>query len=511
MGMQGKGLLFFFADVFWRDYLNGPDVRARERFLGGAISNKERMRLLANCSQIIFYLKGDVPLDNDVIEALIWAVSEYGHEVLGIEPRLDIQSHLLRCARTEPELHVLKEYYRDHFFHCLEVCFLGHFLLELRVKGEPLLKKVGKILRLNDKEVLRLWYITALLHDVGYLMDALTATNDALEFFENSGAVRDFRSNVQKALDGLSRAIDEDDFAGYTVDDKPGEDHGVISALHLEALLKNIARDNRQLKVEDYRAAIRAIAAHNSRKHTVSFVKEPIGFLLIVCDTIQEWVRPRLLYSTAPVQMLTWLMGQGGESEHLTGPFRSLTFHQVRRENGVYHLVPTNGKDQLFFSLEYGDGINKNSGVFNLWLDATYNLQRLDMAGLGFEIDVEYITPYYRQKPLMDPEQQFHRLQDAVKETHMEFVERWFPRRALRYVGGDGKPCDGVTNDGVTYIEAKKDDIRESEHLVLHLRQLCKNRLISGNIDEFRKRLKTWRHYNDDREFAGDYAPAIPK
>jgi hypothetical protein len=285
----------------------------------------------------------------------------------------------------------------------------------------------------------------------------------------------------------------------------------VISALHLEALLKNIGRDNKQLEVEDYRAAIRAIAAHNSRKHTVSFEKEPIGFLLILCDTIQEWVRPRLLYSTAPVQMLTWLMGQGGEGEHLTGPFRSLTFHQVRREKEVFHLVPTNGKNQLFFSLEYSDGINKNSGVFNLWLDATYNLQRLDVAGLGLEIDVEYITPYYRPKPLMDAEQQFHRLQDAVKETHMKFVERWFPRIAFQHAGGDGKPYDGVTNDAVSYIEAKEDDIRKSERLVLHLRDLCKKRLISRDIDEFRKRLKTWRHYNDDREFAGDYAPAIPK
>lgn len=294
MNTRGKGLLSVFADVFWRDYLGNAVLR--ERFVSPAISNKEKMRLLSNCSQILLYLKGDLPLDNDILEALVWSVSQYGHEVLGIEPRIDLQSHLLQCARTEPELHVLKEYYRDHFFHCLEVCFLGHFLLELNINGEPLYKKVGGILNLAEKiDVFRLWYLAALLHDIGYLMDALKATNEALEFFRNSGAVKHFTDEVKEAVQALSQKIDDEKLSDYVAEDKPGEDHGVVSALHLEALLKNIIRDKGKKDIKYYQPAIRAIATHNSRKHTVSFRKEPLGFLLILCDTIQEWVRPSAL------------------------------------------------------------------------------------------------------------------------------------------------------------------------------------------------------------------------
>jgi hypothetical protein len=512
MEAQGKGFLSAFADFFWRDYLNGSQAGVRDHFLSPAVSNEERMQLLAKCSQIVLYLKGDLPLDNEVIEALIWAVSRYGHEVLGIEPRIDLQSHLLRCARTEPELHVLKEYYRDHFFHCLEVCFLGHFLLELRIEGEFLWKmggeflweKVGGILGLESKtEVLGLWYLAALLHDVGYLMDALKATNESLGFFKNSGMVREFAADVQKAMDTLSAEIDKEDFCEYIAKDKPGEDHGVISALHLEGLLKSIAEGYEQVKVGWYGPAIRAIAMHNSRKHRVSFEKEPLGFLLILCDTIQEWVRPRLIYSTAPVQMLTWLMGQGAEPETLTGPFRSLTIHQIGWEDQgkYYELIPTDRRNRLYFTLEYNEGINRNSGVFNLWLDATYNLQRLDMTGLGVEIDVEYITPFYQQRPGMDFEQQFHRLQSAVAETHMGFLEKWFPAE---------KVGEHVTNGAVEYWAEGADGQAKEEHLVLHLRRLSKAKRITKDIDAFRARLKKWKRYNEDRDFSGDYAPAVP-
>lgn len=509
MEARGKGLLSVFADAFWRDYMGNPVLL--ERFVSPVVSNKERMRLLANCSQIILYLKGDLPISNDIIEALVWAVSRYGHEELNIEPRIDLQSHLLQCARTEPELHVLKEYYRDHFFHCLEVCFLGQFLLELHIKGQPLWSRVAAILGLREKfEVLKLWYLAALLHDIGYLLDALKATNEALEFFKNSGAVKRFTDDVKKALDALSERIDDEMFCDYAAKDKPGEDHGVISALHLEALLKSIADDKDKVKMEYYQPAIRAIATHNSRKHTISFAKEPLGFLLILCDTIQEWVRPRLIYSTAPVQMLTWLMGRSSETKELLGPFRKLIIHNIVRDGPNYKLLPLNGELRLCCTMEYGDGINKNSGVFNLWLDASCNLQRLDMNELGFKIDVEYITPCYQLKPGAVFEQQLHRLQHAVRETHMGFMDRWFPRWPRQYQTGDGQThVDCVTNGAVSYFIEPRGH-RKYEHLILNLHQLSGKNLISKKIDDFREDLKNWKHYNNDRIFAGDYAPSVP-
>ena len=207
--------------------------------------------------------------------------------------------------------------------------------------------------------------------------------------------------------------------------------------------------------------------------------------------------------------MLTWLMGQSGESEELLGPFRSLTIHNVVRESGTYKLLPISGELRLCCSLEYGDGINRNSGVFNLWLDAICNLQRLDMADLDFKVDVEYVTPYYQLKPGAGFEQQLHRLQHAVKETHMGFVEGFFPRWPSQFLAGSGQTHDCVTNGAVSYFGTERGH-RKYEHVVLHLSQLSGKKLISKGIDDFRRNLQHWKHYNDDRIFSGDYAPAVP-
>ena len=111
---------------------------------------------------------------------MVWLLSEHAHHALGVPEQIDLRAHLLQAARGEPALHVLKAYYRDHFFHALEVCFLGHFLLELGLTpSRSLWQLIGQRLGLRgDREkkhrtVLRLWYVTSLLHDVGYGIDVL--------------------------------------------------------------------------------------------------------------------------------------------------------------------------------------------------------------------------------------------------------------------------------------------------------------------------------------------------
>jgi len=59
----------------------------------------------------------------------------------------------------------------------------------------------------------------------------------------------------------------------------------------------------------------------------------------------------------------------------------------------------------------------------------------------------------------------------------------------------------------VTY---RYDEEAGKEHLVLHLRELSGKKLITKDIDAFGERLKRWKRYNEDRDFSGDYAPAIP-
>ncbi|MHC4497733.1 MAG: hypothetical protein ACYS21_01315 [Planctomycetota bacterium] len=95
-------------------------------------------------------------------------------------------------------------------------------------------------------------------------------------------------------------------------------------------------------------------------------------------------------------------------------------------------------------------------------------------------------------------ERQYYRLRHAMRETNMRFLGKWFPTR---------KDGDRVTNGAVTYY---CDEQERKEHLILHLRQLSRRKLITKDIDAFRERLKKWKRYNEDRDFSGDYAPSIP-
>jgi hypothetical protein len=487
--MRTKDLLKFFAQRFREDYLQ--QGRIRDLWEVSGISDGQKIEMLRHWAAIRSYVWGNTDLDNKTIDALIWAVSQYAHEYLEVEPRLDITSQLLFSARNEPGLHVLKQYYRDHFFHALEVCFLGHSILLKEVPTFGRLLDYIAILPCfsgNHKKVLKLWYVAALLHDIGYAIEEFKGMSDAFKFFGCSDELAMFTNSLENLVRELSEKVcdNKSQDYGYEIGEKPGEDHGVASALHLEGLLRRIGKDDPRVTIEEYKPAIRAIMLHNLRTRKVIFEKDPLGFLLVLCDTIEEWNRPRLSFATAPIQILAWLQGyRGGESD-LDGPLINV---DIEHKGG-----------ELNFKLEYDNSINRDAGAFNLWLDSSCNLQRLDFSGLTLDIRVEYITPIYCSRRTWQEKQQYHRLQDAMKDTHMTFLKNWFPRQTV-----DGH----LSNKAIEYY-VSQSGVSQQENLVLDLRQLSKLKPITKDIDEFRNCLKEWRYYNEDRDFVGDYAPKPP-
>ncbi len=491
---------------------------SREEFwYSPAPSDEDISKRLSHTSCLANYLMADFPLDDETIQAVIEMLSEYVHHTLDVPIRISLRQHLFQTARVEPALHVLKKFYRDHFFHAIEVAFLGHFILELRDhNGDPLWERFAVLMGCpDDKErVLRLWYVAALLHDLGYVINVQQGVRGMFKFFQHSDPLKEFGREMDQALENLSKSLGENEFVGYQKKHKPGEDHGVIGAQHLQCLLERIAKDDPSVVVEDYHPAIKAISRHNSRVFDVSFSEEPLSALLILCDTIQEWNRPRLSHKTAPLQMLSWFHNQGNAHDDLLGPLNKIDLNvdppdeKVFKSNSFDDMIfkIKEGK-KLHFRLCFDEGINRNHAVFQMWLDASANLQRLDLNGLGLSIDLEFITPLIK-KPFFygDPvqqraERQFHRLRDAARETHMDFLDRWFP---------DRKSDDeqGVTNGAITYYpNSEPNDSPEArERLVLHLDELCKEKRITRDISEFHKCLGKWKRYSYSLDFLGDYA-----
>jgi hypothetical protein len=178
--------------------------------------------------------------------------------------------------------------------------------------------------------------------------------------------------------------------------------------------------------------------------------------------------------------MLTRLFYRG-EVQGLRGPLDWATL-----------LLPEPGtaNQPVEFELRYTDAINENAGVFHMWLDISSNLQRLDMKGFPFDVTVRLVTPHFAGGGR--PVTQMDRLKAAAYETHMNFLTDWFPRSG---------------NDAVKH---RSNDKERHEVLELHLRQLTLRRPVSASMKTFFKLLSRWSRFNEDRVFAGDYAPEPP-
>jgi hypothetical protein len=216
----------------------------------GVLSDVEFCRGMHGIAVTAHYLLAGYPSapDPDIIHRLMQLVSRYGHIELGIPARVDLRAHLLQAARGEPALLALKHSYRDHFFHVLEVCFLGHMLLETRIDSHRHLWNLvadQMALGSNKTLVLRLWYIAALLHDVGYAMDVLESSCKHLKFFKHSKSLQALVSQFERAINYLAKDPEVRTFClnpnGMgACPDEIERDHGVVGALHVRALLKKI-------------------------------------------------------------------------------------------------------------------------------------------------------------------------------------------------------------------------------------------------------------------------------
>lgn len=484
----------------------------RKDLAGDALSDVEFCRIMHSLAVTAHYAladESDSP-DRDVIHRLMLLVARYGHDELGIPARVDLRAHLLHAARGEPALYALKHSYRDHFFHVLEVCFLGHVLLETELpSGQRLWQIVSQhLLQRDDKPmVLRLWYMAALLHDIGRAMDVLNSSWEYLSFFKHSGALRRLAESYGAAIRQLSQEQEVWRLGIISPGSGIERDHGIVGALHLRALLESIARTDRSVKPADYLPAVRAIALHNLRRpdHRIIFDRDPLAFLLALCDQLQEWRRPRFSYATSPNLILSKLGGALQAPDEPRDALRQITTNlQVRTDehNGIWMgLDRTIGQPPgLDFWLEYDEQINTFSRVFYVWLDATLNFQRMDLHGLPLDMRVHYVTPQYRPKGSRSgtPQRQLHRLRDAAFETHMTFLSEWFP-------------SEGNTAVRYRSIEDASDSKQRREVLTLDLKALSGRARMTRQLDAFTECLEQWKHYRDDQQFPGDYAVPTPE
>jgi len=168
----------------------------------------------------------------------------------------------------------------------------------------------------------------------------------------------------------------------------------------------------------------------------------------------------------------------------------------------------------LILRLEFDCGVNVNSQVFNIWLDAACNLQRVDFSRLPFDIVVQIVTPSLGLPGMHRRVSQMERLSDASMETHMAYLAPWFRRLEKCKDNCHGIPkVTEITEDSccvkeaLCYHSASGTVNRPGmEAISFSLRKLDGTKqLMTSTMSRFRKDLKEWHRYSDDRVVLGDY------
>jgi len=235
----------------------------------------------------------------------LWLIAEFGYVVLGIHRDLRVHEHFRRAMQHEVLLYHSRTEYRDHLFHAIDTFLTGYFLLTAH-DGPlgPVFSRTGD----KPRKTLREWFLAALFHDFGYVMELVPLTLKLAREFPLASTrrlVSDLGDKWNNRVTDLNRALQEQQGLVSEIG-RNRTDHGVFSYLHLckELLrLDPVVRENVDMSgppadsdsehCKEHAAALLAILKHNLECEPVDLHKEPLSALLILCDELQEWQRPR--------------------------------------------------------------------------------------------------------------------------------------------------------------------------------------------------------------------------
>ena len=139
------------------------------------------------------------------------------------------------------------------------------------------------------KTVLAKWFVASLLHDVGYVLSIGEGWTKMLGSFRTK-SLNDVQNDMKVSLNSIvSKRLQGRSRRFLSAEPDYGE-HGIISALHISELIHSI----NPKEYEEYICAYRAMAFHSKSEKDLVFDDDPLAVLLVICDEIQEWGRPKV-------------------------------------------------------------------------------------------------------------------------------------------------------------------------------------------------------------------------
>lgn len=318
------------------------------------------------------------------LDAAIFLLSEYAHQVCMLSRRIPLYGTLMHAWSSEAILYIVRSSYRDHLFHVLNVCLLGMVLIEAGLVDKLTKSRMSKDEK--SKNTTMNWILAGLLHDVGYCIDLNRHILSHTAFLKSSPGIRDFQENLQKNYAELEKALivslnkETKEFDCGNM--KAKLDHGVVSAahflyldqVHLENKMGNVPNPGWRKQTTN---AFRAIVMHNLKDEVkIDPLKDPLSFLLLLCDHIQEWDRPRV--DSLRLRRFVTSALQSPRSSSLDSSTivrylkADLSWNQKDKK-----MIPILSKDSLEISLHYKDSGDEQFEPALIWCQNSYDFEKV--------------------------------------------------------------------------------------------------------------------------------------
>lgn len=147
----------------------------------------------------------DIPLEptSSLSKAQLYTMSEYAYREIGVHRELRIFERLSRQMYYELPLYAAGSFYRDHLYHVIDVCLLGELLLRSMMPGDGTAGKfhllADQLTELPINDLLKNWYVAALCHDLGYVIEQADKFLKPIDEIKGEG-ISDFSGKVKGGL-----------------------------------------------------------------------------------------------------------------------------------------------------------------------------------------------------------------------------------------------------------------------------------------------------------------------
>ena len=240
---------------------------------------------------------------------------------------INLQTLVESSSNIDIFSYLTENWHRDHYLHQFNVASLGEFFFATYINNDERLIDAISMDESKKNEIHLAWWTAALLHDHAYPIEKIFRLIDSLKHLEHVYDISDFSSGLLSLVEDTGIIADcfHDIFSKFKENTEIKEDDyndlkylsnkaftfleietlnfdrynhahlGVVNIFSKLGLTKN-KRNLKDICPDWLYKALRAIALHHhcSSFEKINFIDEPIAFMLIFCDEMQEWTRRQL-------------------------------------------------------------------------------------------------------------------------------------------------------------------------------------------------------------------------